>query len=99
MFINSNNFRSPRLKAAHIKNKMTKAIMGMSMALLFFSSCDPNRNRATTNNSTDTNNVTKAGGPPIRDTATINKDRRDSAKMPKSKNNGNADPSGEIKNQ
>jgi len=80
---------------------MKKIILMAFAVSLLFASCDQNRNKATLNNSTDTTSVTKAGGPPIRDTATINKDRRDSAKM-KSKNSsakGNADPSGQIKNQ
>jgi len=74
------------------------------LAVLFsviLTSCDQNKKKVTFSNSVDTNNVTKAGGPPIRDTATINKDRRDSAKLPgkSSTAKGNADPAGHIKNQ
>jgi hypothetical protein len=80
---------------------MKKICLSGLLSILLLAACDQNRNKATLNNSVDTNSVTKAGGPPIRDTATINKDRRDSAKM-KTKNpsaRGNADPSGQIKNQ
>lgn len=50
------------------------------------------------NNSSDTNSVNKAGGPTIRDTTTINKDRSNSAKgaATDSMNKGNADPSGHM---
>jgi hypothetical protein len=59
-----------------------------------------NRNHVTLDNSWDTTSVDKAGQPRIRDTATVSKDRKDSARMTeKSKPKGNADPSGRIKNQ
>ena len=68
--------------------------------ILFLAACGPNRNNATIGNSQDTTSINKAGGPAIRDTATIDKDRRDSAKVPAgSTAKGNADPSGTIKNQ
>ena len=85
--------------------KLTKAIVKGTIELLFitllFSACDQNANHKTIGSTQDTNNVNRAGGPPIRDTPTINKDRRDSAAMrgnPKTAK-GNADPSGRIKNQ
>lgn len=68
-------------------------------ALLSFAACDQNATHKTIGNTSDTESVNKAGGPPIRDTATINQDRRDSAKQGKSSAKGNADPSGRIKNQ
>ena len=66
-------------------------------ALLSLAACNQNANHKTIGNTSDT--LGKAGGPPIRDTATINKDRLDSTKPGKSSAKGNADPSGRIKNQ
>lgn len=75
--------------------------MPMLALALLLTACDQNASKKTIGNSQDTTSVTKGGGPPIRDTSTINKDRRDSAKLPAKSNTtkGNADPSGRIKNQ
>jgi hypothetical protein len=82
--------------------RTTSLYILLTASLIFaFASCDPNASHKTLGNSTDTTSVNKAGGPPIRDTATINKDRRDSAANPRkaTTGKGNADPSGHIKNQ
>ena len=83
--------------------KKTTLLYALTASFLTFAfaACDPNANHKTIGNSTDTTSVNKAGGPPIRDTATINKDRRDSAVNPgkSATGKGNADPSGRIKNQ
>jgi hypothetical protein len=73
---------------------------GLLLTMLL-AACGQNRTKATIGNSQDTTSVNKAGGPPIRDTATINKDRLDSAKGQAKPGaaKGNADPSGRIKNQ
>jgi hypothetical protein len=78
--------------------KSTSSIALLSIVLL--ASCGQNSDKKTISNSQDTTSVNRAGGPPIRNTATINKDRRDSAKLParNSGAKGNADPSGHIKN-
>lgn len=69
------------------------------IGMVLLAACGQNNSKSI-GNSQDTTSVNKAGGPPIRDTATINKDRRDSALMPaESTAKGNADPSGRIKNQ
>ena len=51
----------------------------------------------------DTNSVTGGGGPPVKDTTTINKERQDSAAKPMkdSTSKGNVNPTGHInpKNQ
>ncbi|QEC74743.1 hypothetical protein [Mucilaginibacter ginsenosidivorax] len=75
-------------------------LTGLALCLLSASACDQNASQKTIRNSKDTTSVNKAGGPPIRDTATITKDRRDSAKNSGKSNagKGNADPSGRIKN-
>jgi hypothetical protein len=82
----------------------TSKIYGLAAALLLpfaLSSCDSNASHKTLGNSQDTTSVNRGGGPAIQDTATISKNRRDSAKMPAkdSMKKGNADPSGHIKNQ
>jgi hypothetical protein len=81
-------------------NKLLALPVWMLLVFLL-ASCDQNASKKTIGNSQDTTSVTKGGGPPIRDTATINKERRDSAKLPAKSNTakGNADPSGRIKNQ
>jgi hypothetical protein len=65
---------------------------------LCLSACRQSDNQKTLGNSNDTSNVNREGGPPIRDTATINKDRADSARMPASDSmsKGNADPTGHV---
>ncbi|AYL95219.1 hypothetical protein [Mucilaginibacter celer] len=57
--------------------------------------CNSGDSHKQINNSQDTTSVNKAGGPAIRDTTTINKDRHDSAIAPAtdSMSKGNADPS------
>ena len=79
-----------------------KSICRLSILfILLLTACDQGRNKVTPGNSRDTTSVNKAGGPPIRDTTTIDKDRRDSAKAPARSGTakGNADPSGRLKNQ
>jgi hypothetical protein len=57
--------------------------------------CDSNRNNAKLRNSTDTTSVNKAGGPPIKDTATITQQKKDSLNGTSDTTaNGNAKPSG-----
>jgi hypothetical protein len=82
------------------KVKLYGIMMSFSLSLMF-ASCDQNASQKEIGNSKDTTSVTKRGGPPIRDTATINKDRRDSAKMTAgdSTSKGNADPSGHEQKQ
>jgi hypothetical protein len=84
-----------------MKNNCTLRLVAIIVMMISFSACDPNASKKTLGNTQDTTSVTKGGGPPIRDTATINKDRRDSARRPAKANTakGNADPSGRIKNQ
>ncbi|MGF7040317.1 hypothetical protein [Mucilaginibacter lappiensis] len=84
--------------------KRVKKLYGLVMTFslpLIMASCNEHDSQKKIGGSQDTTSVTKAGGPPIRDTSTINKDRQDSAKIrPKSgQAKGNADPSGHIKNQ
>lgn len=83
-------------KAKSINSIIATLILTFSLA-----SCDPGAGHKTIGNSKDTTSVTKSGGPPIRDTATISKDRRDSAANAgkSGTGKGNADPSGHVKNQ
>lgn len=64
--------------------------------MLLSASCDQNASKKEIGNSKDTNNVTRGGGPPIRDTSSINKDRQDSVNMQESDSTrrGNVDPGG-----
>lgn len=85
---------------ALIKAKVMKGVLNTALAAVLCITACRNNTHKTIGNSQDTTSVNRAGGPPIRDTATINKDRKDSANLP-AKNNaakGNADPSGHIKN-
>jgi hypothetical protein len=84
-----------------MKSKFVTLSVAIGLLLATLISCDPKASKKTIGNSRDTTSVNKGGGPPIRDTATISKDRRDSAKVPAKKNTskGNADPSGHLKNQ
>jgi hypothetical protein len=75
-----------------------KRILNIALAAVLCITACQNNTHKSIGNSQDTTSVNRAGGPPIRDTATINKDRKDSAAMPKSTAKGNADPSGHIKN-
>jgi hypothetical protein len=76
--------------------KLFTLIYSIIFLTIFFASCDSNSNSKTLGNSQDTTSVTKGGGPPIQDTATINKNQRDSANTPASDSTskGNADPTG-----
>ncbi|SDE96384.1 hypothetical protein SAMN05216464_11196 [Mucilaginibacter pineti] len=78
-----------------IKNNSSRSL-GLLFLLLFCNACNSGDSHKTIGNSQDTTRVDRAGGPPIRDTATINKDRRDSAKITSddSTSKGNVDPSG-----
>ncbi|WCT14931.1 hypothetical protein [Mucilaginibacter jinjuensis] len=82
--------------------KPVKTINNGSILLLLFilsfSACDSNASQKQIGNSQDTTSVNKSGGPAIRDTATITKDRRDSANLPAKSNSakGNADPTGHM---
>lgn len=70
------------------------------ISIVLLAACNGTRNKATLGNSRDTTSVNRAGGPQIRDTATVSKDRRDSARISqKPAAKGNADPSGRINNQ
>lgn len=84
----------------HLYRKSMRKIAVIGIALLI-GSCGQNAGRKTIGGTQDTQSVNKAGGPPVRDTATINKDRRDSARLPKRPNTskGNVDPSGRVKNK
>jgi hypothetical protein len=77
--------------------KLYGLVMTFSLPLLM-ASCNERDSQKKIGGSQDTSSVNKAGGPAIRDTATINKDRRDSAKRPASDSTskGNADPSGQV---
>jgi hypothetical protein len=84
--------------------KSVISLYGLLTALLLtsaFVSYDSNSSQKNIGNSIDTTSVNKAGGPRIRDTATISKNRRDSASTNKKSTigKGNADPSDHIKNQ
>jgi hypothetical protein len=61
-------------------------------------SCNANRNKATLDSTQDTTSVNRAGsGNPIKDTATINKERRDSTSNGiDTVKNRNANPSGHF---
>jgi hypothetical protein len=79
--------------------KSLNHLHGLSIAvaiLLSISACDQNANQKTLGGSQDTSNINRAGGPPISDTATLNKNARDSAATPAgdSTSKGNAAPSG-----
>jgi hypothetical protein len=81
--------------------KRVKKLYGLLMTFslpLIMASCNEQDSQKKIGGSQDTSSVNKGGGPAIRDTATINKDRRDSAKRPASdsKGKGNADPSGHL---
>ncbi|MEO3407372.1 hypothetical protein AAFN85_25865 [Mucilaginibacter sp. CAU 1740] len=71
-----------------------------ALCMLFISvfACNSGDSQKQIGNSQDTTSVNKAGGPAIRDTTTIDKDRKDSAKQPAadSMSKGNADPSGRM---
>lgn len=84
-----------------MKMKRVKKLYGLLMTFslpLLIASCDQRDSQKKIGGSQDTSSVHKAGGPAIRDTATINKDRRDSALRPASDSTskGNADPSGHL---
>jgi uncharacterized lipoprotein YehR (DUF1307 family) len=81
--------------------KLVKKLYGLLMTFslsLLIASCDPRDSQKKIGGSQDTSSVNKAGGPAIRDTATINKDRQDSAKRQAgdSTSKGNVDPSGRV---
>lgn len=80
--------------------KLYSLMMTFSLPLIM-ASCNEHDSQKKIGGSQDSSSVTKAGGPPIRDTSTINKERQDSAKTPvkSGQAKGNADPSGHIKNQ
>jgi hypothetical protein len=65
---------------------------------LFVASCNSTDKQKSLGEHGDTSSVTSAGGPPIRDTSTINKDRADSAKIPAADSTakGNVDPTGHM---
>jgi hypothetical protein len=73
-------------------------LIGIPTALSLFAAYSSGDSYKKLGNSRDTTSVNKAGGPPIRDTATINKDRLDSSKSPAtdSMSKGNTDPSGHM---
>jgi hypothetical protein len=79
-----------------------RLIFNKGLALLLFIlccvACNLGDAHKTVGNTKDTTGVNKAGGPPIRDTATISQDRRDSARTPVADSTvkGNADPSGHM---
>lgn len=78
-----------------------KKLYGLVMTFslpLFMASCHEADSQKKLGGSQDTSSVNRGGGPAIRDTATINKDRRDSAKMTAgdSAAKGNANPSGHM---
>lgn len=70
----------------------------LMLFILSFSACDSNASQKQIGNSQDTTSVNKGGGSAILDTATITKDRRDSANLPAKSNSakGNADPTGHM---
>ncbi|HEX8020229.1 hypothetical protein [Mucilaginibacter sp.] len=79
--------------------KRVKKLYGLVMTFslpIIMASCNERDSQRKIGGSQDTSSVNRAGGPAIRDTATINKDRRDSARRPAgdSISKGNADPSG-----
>jgi hypothetical protein len=81
--------------------KRVKKLYGLVMTFslpLIMASCNEHDSQKKIGGSQDTSSVNKAGGPAIRDTATINKDRQDSAKMKTgdSTSKSNADPSGRV---
>ncbi|MDN3551178.1 hypothetical protein [Mucilaginibacter aquaedulcis] len=69
-----------------------------ALTMLTFSACESSSTHKTIGNTKDTGSVFKGGGPPIRDTSTINNDRKDSANRPASDSTskGNVDPSGHM---
>jgi hypothetical protein len=77
----------------NIMKKFNRLIWPLLVLILFTAACDTDTSKKTLG---DTSSVNSAGGPPIRDTATINKDRRDSAKIPAADSTakGNVDPTG-----
>jgi uncharacterized lipoprotein YehR (DUF1307 family) len=77
--------------------KLYALLMTFSLPLMM-TSCDQRDSQKKIGGSQDTSSVNKAGGPAIRDTATVNKDRQDSAKIQTadSTGKGNADPSGHV---
>ncbi|MEZ2334883.1 hypothetical protein [Mucilaginibacter sp. RCC_168] len=80
-----------------MKNQMSISYLGFSMAfIVMLAACNPTDSHKKVGNSQDTSSVNKGGGPSIQDTATINKDRRDSTNRPASDSmsKGNVDPSG-----
>ena len=76
--------------------KFFRLICSILILAFLFVSCDSNSDSKTLGNSQDTTSINKGGGPPIQDTASINKNQRDSANTPTgdSTNKGNADPTG-----
>jgi uncharacterized lipoprotein YajG len=78
--------------------KFFRSIFSLVAIALLFASCESNSSSKTLGNSQDTTSVTQGGDPPIQDTATINKNQRDSANTPAgdSTNKGNADPTGHV---
>ncbi|MDN3550221.1 hypothetical protein [Mucilaginibacter aquaedulcis] len=78
--------------------KITQHILALTVFAMLFTACNSGDGQKKLGNSQDTTSVNKAGGPAIRDTSTINKDRQDSAKANKadSVSKGNADPSGHL---
>lgn len=82
-----------------IKMKRVKKLYGLVMTFslpLIMASCNEHDSQKKIGGSQDSSSVNKAGGPAIRDTATINKDRQDSGKMKSvdSTGKGKVDPSG-----
>jgi 3-deoxy-D-manno-octulosonate 8-phosphate phosphatase KdsC-like HAD superfamily phosphatase len=80
-----------------LKNQNNIRCLGCSIAVILgLMACNPNDSHKKIGNSQDTTSVNKGGEPAIRDTATINKDHRDSANRPASDSTskGNVDPSG-----
>jgi hypothetical protein len=74
-------------------------IMAAAMLLFFIAACDSAASRKKIGNSSDTSRGTRSGNLPIRDTATNNNSKQDSAAQSKKPNTakGNADPSGHVK--
>jgi hypothetical protein len=78
--------------------KIVQHILALMVFAIAFAACNSGDSQKKLGNSQDTTSVNKAGGPAIRDTATINQDRQDSAKgnNTDSISKGNADPSGHL---